>query len=202
MASTTSEAQLKENLKREYVPNLEKVSAPFCILAAKAYKFWGLFEASFHARRRRGLCSCSAPTGSASRAEGRAQPFIYGARISLTIGLLGVGVSLVGIVADGMAHGRLAGGLFDVLSQRGRSGPSSRCPPFRSGSPWRRCADHGRRSCSASCDPRTARLDRACSNGALEAAGAARGGTTSAQVMGASSHCIVFRHLSRASPRT
>ena len=42
---------------------------------------------------------------------------IYGARISLTIGLLGVGVSLVlGIVIGGMAG--YYGGLFDVLSQR------------------------------------------------------------------------------------
>ncbi len=105
-----------ENLKREYVPNPEKVQPIRFFCSGDKYQFWGLFEAQFH-------LACPAEGGTlfllGTDRLGRdvMSRMIYGARISLTIGLLGVGVSLVlGIVIGGMAG--YYGGLFDVLSQR------------------------------------------------------------------------------------
>ncbi len=105
-----------ENLKREYVPNPDKIQTIRWFCNGDKYEFWGAFEASFH-------IACAAEGGTlfllGTDRLGRdvLSRIIYGARISLTIGLLGVGVSLVlGIVIGGMAG--YYGGLFDVISQR------------------------------------------------------------------------------------
>ena len=105
-----------ENLKREYVPNPDKIQTIRWFCNGDKYEFWGAFEASFH-------LACPAEKGTlfllGTDRLGRdvLSRIIYGARISLTIGLLGVGVSLVlGIVIGGMAG--YYGGLFDVISQR------------------------------------------------------------------------------------
>jgi peptide/nickel transport system permease protein len=105
-----------ENLKREYVPNTEKVQPLRFFCSGDQYRFWGLFEASFHI-----VCPAENGTlflmGTDRLGRDVLSRIIYGARISLTIGLLGVGVSLVlGIVIGGMAG--YYGGLFDTLSQR------------------------------------------------------------------------------------
>lgn len=105
-----------ENLKREYVPNPEKMQPIRFFCSGDKYRFWGLFEASFHI-----VCPAENGTlfllGTDRLGRDVLSRMIYGARISLTIGLLGVGVSLVlGIVIGGMAG--YYGGLFDTLSQR------------------------------------------------------------------------------------
>ncbi|MDQ2704726.1 MAG: ABC transporter permease, partial [Pseudomonadota bacterium] len=105
-----------ENLKREYTPNPEKVQPLRFFCSGEKYKFWGLIEGSF-----RFVCPAENGTmfllGTDRLGRDVLSRIIYGARISLTIGLLGVGVSLVlGIVIGGMAG--YYGGLFDVLSQR------------------------------------------------------------------------------------
>jgi peptide/nickel transport system permease protein len=86
----------------------------FC--SGDKYDFWGFYEARFH-------LACPAEKGTmfllGTDRLGRdvLSRIIYGARISLTIGLMGISVSLVlGIFIGGMAG--YYGGLFDVLSQR------------------------------------------------------------------------------------
>jgi peptide/nickel transport system permease protein len=105
-----------ENLKREYVPNSEKIQTIRWFCSGDKYDFWGAVPGTFH-------IACPAEGGTlfllGTDRLGRdvLSRIIYGARISLTIGLLGVGVSLVlGIVIGGMAG--YYGGLFDVISQR------------------------------------------------------------------------------------
>ena len=105
-----------ENLKREYLPNQEKIQTIRWFCHGEPYKFWGLVEGSL-----RLACPAEGGTmfllGTDRLGRDVLSRMIHGARISLTIGLLGVGVSLVlGIVIGGMAG--YYGGLFDVLSQR------------------------------------------------------------------------------------
>jgi peptide/nickel transport system permease protein len=105
-----------ENLKREYMPNPEKIQTIRWFCHGEPYKFWGLVEGSL-----RLACPAEGGTmfllGTDRLGRDVLSRMIHGARISLTIGLLGVGVSLVlGIVIGGMAG--YYGGLFDVLSQR------------------------------------------------------------------------------------
>ncbi len=105
-----------ENLKREYVPDPTKVQPLRFFCSGETYKFWGLIEGSF-----RIVCPAKNGTffmmGTDRLGRDVFSRIVYGARISLTIGLLGVGVSLVlGIVIGGLAG--YYGGLFDTLSQR------------------------------------------------------------------------------------
>ncbi|MEQ1944177.1 ABC transporter permease [Mesorhizobium sp. VNQ89] len=105
-----------QNLKREYVPDPNKVQPLRFFCSGETYKFWGLIEGSF-----RIVCPAKDGTfffmGTDRLGRDVFSRIIYGARISLTIGLLGVGVSLVlGIVIGGLAG--YYGGLFDTLSQR------------------------------------------------------------------------------------
>ena len=105
-----------KNLKREYVPNPTKVQTIRWFCRGDKYKFWGLVESDVHL-----MCPAEKGTlfllGTDRLGRDVLSRIIYGARISLTIGLLGVGVSLVlGIAIGGVAG--YYGGLFDVLSQR------------------------------------------------------------------------------------
>ena len=82
-----------ENLKREYVPNPEKIQTIRWFCHGEPYKFWGLVEGSL-----RLACAAKGGTmfllGTDRLGRDVLSRIIYGARISLTIGLLGVGVSL------------------------------------------------------------------------------------------------------------
>lgn len=106
-----------ENLKRVYSDNTTRILPLRFFCQGESYRFWGLFEASFH-------LVCPAPGGTlfllGTDRLGRdmASRIILGARISLTIGLLGISVSFI----LGMVIGGLAGyydGWVDNVTQRG-----------------------------------------------------------------------------------
>ena len=106
-----------ETLKREYAVDRTKVYPIRFFCGGDTYRFWHLFDASLH-------LVCPAPGGTlflvGTDRLGRdmLSRLIYGARISLTIGLLGVSISFFfGILIGGLAG--YYGGWFDLLVQRG-----------------------------------------------------------------------------------
>ncbi len=103
-------------LRRNYTDNLDDIQPLRFFCRGDSYKFWSLIETNFH-------LICPATDGQlfllGTDRLGRdvLSRTIYGARISLTIGIFGVLLSFVlGIVIGGIAGYR--GGVFDMLVQR------------------------------------------------------------------------------------
>jgi peptide/nickel transport system permease protein len=104
------------NLKREYRSNEAKVEPLRFFCHGDSYKFWGLVEGDLH-------LACPAEggvlflLGSDRLGRDLLSRILYGARISLTIGLMGVTVTfLLGITIGGLAG--YYGGWVDGLAQR------------------------------------------------------------------------------------
>jgi peptide/nickel transport system permease protein len=104
------------NLKREYEVDTSTVYKIRFLCRNDHYSFWGLFDSDLH-------LFCPAKDGIlflfGSDRLGRDvfSRMVYGARISLTIGIIGVSISFVlGIIIGGLAG--YYGGTFDLLSQR------------------------------------------------------------------------------------
>ncbi|MGE4244784.1 MAG: ABC transporter permease [Parvibaculaceae bacterium] len=105
-----------ENLKREYADDTSKVMPLRFFCRGEPYEFWGLFQSETH-------LFCPAEGGYAfllgTDRLGRdvLSRIVYGARISLTIGLFGIFISFaLGIVIGGMAG--YFGGTLDLIVQR------------------------------------------------------------------------------------
>lgn len=105
-----------DTLKRVYTDNTADVQKLRFFCRGDKYKFWNLFESDVH-------LVCPAKDGEffflGTDRLGRdmLSRIIYGARISLTIGALGVMMSFVlGIVIGGLAG--YHGGIFDLIVQR------------------------------------------------------------------------------------
>jgi peptide/nickel transport system permease protein len=105
-----------DTLKRNYTDDTTAVERIRFFCRGDDYRFWGLFESNLH-------LVCPAEGGQlfllGTDRLGRdvLSRIIYGARISLTIGLLGITVSFVlGIVIGGLAG--YHGGIFDLVVQR------------------------------------------------------------------------------------
>ncbi|WP_438752386.1 ABC transporter permease [Pararhizobium sp. O133] len=103
-------------LRRIYTDNTEKVEPIRFFCRGDAYRFWGLVEGNVR-------LFCPAKDGQlfllGSDRLGRdvLSRILYGARISLTIGLLGITMSFVlGITIGGLAGYK--GGVFDLIVQR------------------------------------------------------------------------------------
>ncbi|MFP5076944.1 ABC transporter permease [Rhizobium sp. YIM 134829] len=105
-----------DTLRRIYTDDPNRVEKLRFFCSGDPYRFWGLVDSSLH-------LVCPAEGGElfllGSDRLGRdvLSRILYGARISLTIGLLGVSVSfLLGIVIGGLAGYK--GGVFDLIVQR------------------------------------------------------------------------------------
>ena len=105
-----------ENLKREYTPDTNKVQRIRYFCSGDKYKFWGLFEASFHL-----ICPAEGGTlfllGTDRLGRDMLSRVVYGTRISLTVGLIGISISFVlGLFFGGVSG--YFGGWWDTLTQR------------------------------------------------------------------------------------
>ncbi len=103
-------------LKRVYTDNPAKVQPIRFLCRGDAYEFWGLWKSNLH-------LFCPAEDGElfllGTDRLGRdlLSRIIYGARISLTIGLIGITISFIlGIVIGGLAG--YHGGILDMVVQR------------------------------------------------------------------------------------
>ena len=105
-----------ENLRREYTEDPKKVQKLRFFCSGDEYRFWGMIEMSFH-------LVCPAQNGEfflfGTDRLGRDMfsRILYGTRISLTVGLIGITISFVlGIVVGGLAG--YYGGWTDAIVQR------------------------------------------------------------------------------------
>jgi peptide/nickel transport system permease protein len=105
-----------DTLKREYADNTNDIQKLRFFCRGDRYKFWGFVESNLHL-----VCPAEGGQffllGTDQLGHDMLSRIIYGARISLTIGLLGVAVSFIlGIIIGGIAGYR--GGVVDLVTQR------------------------------------------------------------------------------------
>ncbi len=105
-----------QTLKREYTPDPQQVQPVRFFCLGDEYRFWGLVEGSFHL-----FCPAQGGMlyllGTDRLGRDLLSRIIYGTRISLTVGLLGIVVSFViGITLGGISG--YYGGWVDTLIQR------------------------------------------------------------------------------------
>jgi len=105
-----------ENLQRVYTPDTTRPLPLRFFCSGDAYRFWGVMDANFHI-----VCPPKGGTmfllGTDRLGRDVLSRIIYGARISLTIGLFGIAISFsLAIVIGGLAG--YYGGWVDAVVQR------------------------------------------------------------------------------------
>ncbi len=106
----------QETFKREYTPNPKKVHKLRFFCQGDRYKFWGLVKMRFHlvCPDRRGTLFL---LGTDRLGRDMFSRIVYGARVSLTVGLVGITISFIlGIVLGGISG--YYGGWIDNVIQR------------------------------------------------------------------------------------
>jgi len=105
-----------DTFELEYVEDTSTIHPIRYFCSGDPYKFWGLFDADFHL-----ICPGEGGTlfllGTDRLGRDMASRLLYGGRISLTVGLIGVGLSFfLGLLLGGLAG--YFGGMVDNVVQR------------------------------------------------------------------------------------
>ncbi|WP_137157802.1 ABC transporter permease [Rhizobium sp. FKL33] len=105
-----------DTLRRIYTEQTDQVQPLRFFCRSDSYRFWGLFESNVHL-----VCPSEGGQmfllGTDRLGRDVLSRIIYGARISLTIGLIGIAISFsLGVIIGGWAG--YLGGIFDLVVQR------------------------------------------------------------------------------------
>jgi peptide/nickel transport system permease protein len=105
------------SLRRTYVPDPEQVVPVGLFVPGPAYKMWGLFDANIHLLGPLSASDTMYLLGTDRLGRDLLSRLIYGTRISMSIGLVGVCISLLLGVTLGALSG-FYGGAVDTVIQR------------------------------------------------------------------------------------